>query len=86
MRMLIREKPLVINFIRRKFLAIKPTFGKIRVRSLIFEKMSSSIILFNIQINKSFSMGVLPKDWCHAIVTPIFKKGNKLSYNNFIVQ
>lgn len=34
-------------------------------------------------INKSFSSGELPSDWKHAVVTPIYKKGDKLNPANY---
>ena len=37
----------------------------------------------SILFNKSLESGILPQDWKSAQVTPIFKKGNRHSPNNY---
>ena len=34
-------------------------------------------------LKKSFNLGVLPRDWLDAIVTPVFKKGSKSKAENY---
>ena len=50
---------------------------------LLVELSAELSLPFTILFNSSLEHGVIPKDWKHAIVTPIFKKGSKTSTNNY---
>ena len=65
-------------------LKINKSPGPDKLFPLLLFILSEELALpITILFNKSLETGVLPSAWKHAEVTPIFKKGSKVSPNNY---
>ena len=72
--------------VRDKLLKLKinKSPGPDKLFPLLLFILSEELALpITILFNKSLETGVLPSAWKHAEVTPIFKKGSKVSPNNY---
>ena len=56
--------------------------GPDKLKPLLLRGLAEEIAPI-IQIDIIIQTGKLPADWCHALVTPIFKKGDKSSAANY---
>ena len=58
--------------------------GPDRLKPLLLKELREEIApIIQIIFERSLQTGKLPADWCRAQVTPIFKKGSKLSAANY---
>lgn len=58
--------------------------GPDQIPCCIFKNCSESLApVLAVLMNMSFERGYLPQDWKHAVVTPIYKKGDKTLPSNF---
>ncbi|CAG5012765.1 unnamed protein product [Parnassius apollo] len=67
-----------------KSLNVNSATGPDNVPGVFLQSCAETItpVLVNI-LNESYASGEIPKNWRHAIVTPVFKKGDKLDPANY---
>ena len=80
----------VINFTPEKVIAaikkLKPnkSSGPDGLPPLLFKKTASSLAEpLSIIYNSFMSVGVIPRNWAHAVVTPLYKNGDASDVSNY---
>ena len=58
--------------------------GPDKIRPLVLKELREEISpIIKVIFDRSIETGKLPTDWCHAFVTPVFKKGDKSQAVNY---
>ena len=72
--------------IRKLLLKLKPhkASGPDRLPNLVLKELAWELApILSSLFNKSLSSGILPDDWTHAFITPVFKKGDVHDAGNY---
>lgn len=75
-----------VNEVKRHLLKLKPNKspGPDHIAPCILKSCAPELApSLTYMVNKSFSVGLLPDEWKHADITPLYKKGSKSSRENY---